>query len=84
MGFGPAQFSCPAVGGGGECQSFSDLLVIGSFGRAVSDVNQVDGCLTRLSSDTRVFGELFDVPFSCHASYQSCNDPRDWKVGVAL
>lgn len=24
---------------------------------------------------------LFGVPFSCHASYQSCNDPRDWKVG---
>lgn len=33
---------------------------------------------------TRVYRKLFDVPFSCHASYQSCNDPRDWKVGVAL
>lgn len=28
------------------------------------------------------YRQLFGVPFSCHASYQSCNDPRDWKVGV--
>ena len=32
--------------------------------------------------DTGAYRELFGVPFSCHASYQSCNDPRDWKLGV--
>lgn len=30
---------------------------------------------------TAAYRTLFGVPFSCHASYQSCNDPRDWKVG---
>lgn len=30
---------------------------------------------------TAAYRALFGVPFSCHASYQSCNDPRDWKVG---
>ena len=33
--------------------------------------------------DTGAYRELFGVPFSCHASYQSCNDPRDWKLGVS-
>jgi hypothetical protein len=32
--------------------------------------------------DTQAYRALFGVPFSCHASYQSCHDPRDWKVGV--
>ncbi|MBM5792358.1 MAG: hypothetical protein FJ057_00165 [Cyanobacteria bacterium K_DeepCast_0m_m1_088] len=31
---------------------------------------------------TQAYRQLFGVPFSCHASYQSCNDPRDWKLGV--
>jgi len=31
---------------------------------------------------THTYRQLFGVPFSCHASYQSCNDPRDWKLGV--
>lgn len=34
--------------------------------------------------DTQAYRALFGVPFSCHASYQSCHDPRDWKVGVRL
>lgn len=34
--------------------------------------------------DPAAYQDLFGVPFSCHASYQSCNDPRDWKVGAQL
>lgn len=29
-----------------------------------------------------VYQKLFGVRMSCHASYQSCSDPRDWKVGT--
>lgn len=34
--------------------------------------------------DTHAYRALFGVPFSEHASYQGCKDPRDWKLGQSI
>lgn len=34
--------------------------------------------------DTNAYRSLFEVPFSAHASYQGNDDPRDWKLGIAI